>query len=219
MYYQKDDEIEVVDNFKLDGVSKGDRGIYKQHLDSSDISQSICKVVLAPNDRVAYIPEVSIKHADPKIAEERLAAVGQQAEEFAKKKGIDINAEKGIIYANDLGISGKHPKSLGVVSIPESETIAKPTRYNTGDIELWDAVELLGLDYMQGNVLKYTARYRHKNGSQDVFKALNYLVKIMSRELDLDFYDLRTKTVDELSVICDKKEGNGNKTDKTEEVS
>lgn len=217
MYYKKGDEVEVVDDFKLDGVLKGHKGVYQEHLDSNDISISICKIIIG-GDKVVFIPEVSIKHTDPVIAKERYEAVGKQAEEFAKKKGIDINAEKGIIYANDIGISGAHPKDLTYfpnLSNGESETTAKPTRYNTGDIEVWDAIRLLGLDYMQGNVVKYTSRYRNKNGSQDLFKAMNYLVKIMSTELDLDFYDLRTKTVDELSVICDKRKGN----DEAQEVS
>lgn len=218
MYFQKGDEVEVnTDDYKLDNVRLGDIGTYEESMDGDDLSQAIAKVIF-PNNKVVYIPETCLCHTDAILAQVRFAMIGKQAEEFAKKKGIDINAEKGIIYANDIGISGEHPSTTTEVACsiaPESETTAKPTRYNTGEIEVWDAIRLLGLDYMQGNVVKYTARYRNKNGSQDLFKAMNYLVKIMSTELDLDFYDLRTKTVDELSVICDKRKGN----DEAQEVS
>jgi hypothetical protein len=192
MYFQKGDEVEVnTDDYKLDNVRLGDIGVYEESMDGDDLSQSIAKVIF-PEDKVVYIPETCLCHTDLELAQVRFEAVSKQAEEFAKSKGIEL------------------PDRI----VPESETVAKPTRYNTGEIEVWDAIRLLGLDYMQGNVVKYTARYRNKNGSQDLFKALNYLVKIMSTELDEDFYELRTKTVDELSVICERN-GNG----KTQEIS
>jgi len=51
-----------------------------------------------------------------------------------------------------------------------------------GSYQHWDFVcEVLGGRYLEGNLTKYIARWRKKNGLQDIRKALHYLLKI--REL------------------------------------
>ncbi len=80
----------------------------------------------------------------------------------------------------------------------EKETVAKPKRYNSGSIEVWDAIQQLGADYLQGNVIKYTMRYKHKNGAEDLKKAVNYLAKMLAEETGEDYYELRKKSLDEL---------------------
>ena len=62
--------------------------------------------------------------------------------------------------ANDVQVGGDHYKS---------------------DIQHWDLVALLGLDYFQGQITKYVTRHRKKNGRQDLEKALHYASKL--REL------------------------------------
>lgn len=83
----------------------------------------------------------------------------------------------------------------------ELETAAKPTRYNkTGTtLEVWDAIEQLGLDYKQGNVLKYTYRYKDKKGPEDLCKAINYIIKMLSQETGIDYYELHKLTPEELA--------------------
>lgn len=83
----------------------------------------------------------------------------------------------------------------------ESETSAKPTRYNKpgASLEVWDAIEQLGLNYMQGNILKYTYRYQEKNGPEDLVKAINYIVKMISQETGEDYYELHKLTPEELA--------------------
>lgn len=80
----------------------------------------------------------------------------------------------------------------------EKETVAKPTRYNTGSIEVWDAIQQLGADYLQGNVIKYAMRYKHKNKAEDLKKAMNYLAKMLAEETGEDYYEIRKKSIDEL---------------------
>jgi glutamate mutase epsilon subunit len=46
-------------------------------------------------------------------------------------------------------------------------------------MEVITAIEGLGLDYHQGNVLKYIARYRHKNGMEDLLKAKWYVDRLI----------------------------------------
>ena len=52
--------------------------------------------------------------------------------------------------------------------------------YATGGVQHWDYVqEALGGAYFMGNITKYVARHRRKNGLQDLEKALHYLQKAM----------------------------------------
>jgi len=65
------------------------------------------------------------------------------------------------------------------------DPVNSPKHYTQGDMEVITAIEGLGLDYHQGNALKYIARYRHKNGMEDLLKAKWYvdrLIYIYSQE-------------------------------------
>lgn len=60
------------------------------------------------------------------------------------------------------------------------ERVEHPSHYNTGSIEVWDAIEDWGLDFFLGNVIKYTARAGKKKGEsavEDLLKATEYLKK------------------------------------------
>lgn len=47
-----------------------------------------------------------------------------------------------------------------------------------GDIQHWDWVIINGMGYLEGVASKYVARYRKKNGRQDLEKALHYVQKL-----------------------------------------
>jgi hypothetical protein len=180
-FYQKGDEVRITtDDYKKDNVREGDVGQYLEPYDSGDLSQALAKITIG--DRLVFIPEACIEHSNDEVQELRMEAVEEMARQFAMEKGL-----------------------APIYTQKEIETVARPKRYSNGNIEIWDAIDELGLDYMQGNVLKYTARYRDKNGSEDLFKALNYLLKMISRETELDFYELREISIDELSIICSKR--------------
>jgi hypothetical protein len=56
------------------------------------------------------------------------------------------------------------------------EKINHPKYYNLGTIEVVDAIVDWGLNFCMGNVIKYVARYRHKDDSlEDLKKARWYL--------------------------------------------
>lgn len=38
------------------------------------------------------------------------------------------------------------------------------------------------LDFLQGNVIKYVTRFRHKNGKEDLLKAKHYIELLMELE-------------------------------------
>ena len=73
----------------------------------------------------------------------------------------------------------------------KNDMVNHPTHYNTGRVEVIDIIEdaTKGLEGIQavclGNVLKYTLRFQHKNGLEDLKKAqwyLNKLIEVMTDE-------------------------------------
>jgi len=64
---------------------------------------------------------------------------------------------------------------------PEPDLINHPPHYTFGTIEVIDVIDGLDLDFYQGNIVKYVARFRHKDGVKDLEKArwyLNRLIKV-----------------------------------------
>ena len=59
------------------------------------------------------------------------------------------------------------------------DPVNSPKHYTQGDMEVITAIEGLGLDYHQGNVLKYISRYRYKNGMEDLQKAKWYVERLI----------------------------------------
>lgn len=66
-----------------------------------------------------------------------------------------------------------------------NDPVNSPNHYNKGNIECIDAIEaavsdLSGLEAVcTANALKYIWRWKHKNGNQDISKAIWYLNKLL----------------------------------------
>ena len=65
----------------------------------------------------------------------------------------------------------------------KKDMVNHPPHYNQAGIEALDAILAATNEgseyYLQGNILKYVWRYRYKNGSEDLEKALFYLEKMI----------------------------------------
>lgn len=59
------------------------------------------------------------------------------------------------------------------------DPVNSPKHYTQGEMEVITAIEGLGLDYHQGNILKYVSRYRYKNGIEDLRKAKWYIDRLL----------------------------------------
>mgnify|MGYP003628298658 CR=1 FL=1 len=58
-----------------------------------------------------------------------------------------------------------------------------PSHYNTGRIEVIDAIDDWGLGFYEGNIVKYVARSNHKGDRlQDLEKAIWYLGRLIKIE-------------------------------------
>lgn len=80
---------------------------------------------------------------------------------------------------------------FGFKAVPTPPDPINPDHYRTGDVECVDAIRsALGLDgflkYCTGNVLKYVWRWQHKNGAEDLRKAIWYLNRILMVLSDAD---------------------------------
>ena len=62
----------------------------------------------------------------------------------------------------------------------KKEMVNHPKHYNQGSIEVIDAIEDWGLNFCEGNVVKYVARHRLKNEPlEDLKKARWYLNRLI----------------------------------------
>jgi len=64
------------------------------------------------------------------------------------------------------------------------DIVNHPKHYTAGAIECIDYINACGFDYLEGNIVKYVTRYKHKNGVEDLRKAEFYLRILIERELD-----------------------------------
>lgn len=53
------------------------------------------------------------------------------------------------------------------------------SHYQKGSIQPWDIIDAWGLDFYEGNVIKYLLRWKHKDGVEDLKKARHYLDKLI----------------------------------------
>jgi len=58
------------------------------------------------------------------------------------------------------------------------DSIEHPSHYTDG-IEMWDYAYSHSMDFFEGNILKYVTRWRHKNGLEDLYKAKQYLDRLI----------------------------------------
>ena len=62
------------------------------------------------------------------------------------------------------------------------ERVNHPKHYTNGKIEPIDYINGNGMDYLEGNIIKYISRYKFKNGLEDLEKAKFYLNMLIERE-------------------------------------
>lgn len=75
-----------------------------------------------------------------------------------------------------------------------SEAVNHPQHYNTGKIEVIDAIEDWKLGFNDGNAVKYISRHRHKGRAvEDLQKALWYITRELVSMHGVDPFELSRK--------------------------
>jgi len=107
---------------------------------------------------------------------------GKSTQEIAKA----LKIKPAYIYAVRSQMK-KESQALPEVTVQEEEAMQEVANkvqvggehYKNKDIQPWDAIHAWGLGFFSGNVVKYVARYREKNGVEDLKKARHYLDKLI----------------------------------------
>ena len=60
------------------------------------------------------------------------------------------------------------------------------THYEKMKIQPVEYIHANGLDFFEGNVVKYVTRHRYKNGSEDIKKAIDYCKMILKLDYGID---------------------------------
>lgn len=64
-----------------------------------------------------------------------------------------------------------------------SDPVNHPAHYKSADgLEVIDVIEAFGLNFHEGNVVKYLLRHKKKGGLEDLSKARWYLDRLIQRE-------------------------------------
>lgn len=60
-------------------------------------------------------------------------------------------------------------------STKQKDNVSHPAHYVVNGVEVLDVIEAYGCNFHIGNVIKYSLRYKNKNGLEDLKKAQFYL--------------------------------------------
>ena len=71
-----------------------------------------------------------------------------------------------------------------IAPVPEKDNVNHPTHYTQGKIEVIEVIEDWELNYLEGNIIKYVARYKYKNKIEDLKKAEWYLKRLIKGMID-----------------------------------
>ena len=64
-----------------------------------------------------------------------------------------------------------------------AQTVDHPHHYNKTQLEVIDAIDVWGLDFSEGNVVKYITRHRRKGeGARDIEKVIHYCELILEKD-------------------------------------
>ncbi len=66
--------------------------------------------------------------------------------------------------------------------IKAQQNAKKPKHYEGKRYELWDIILDFNLGYFEANIVKYIVRWKKKNGLEDLYKAKEYLQKLITEE-------------------------------------
>ena len=88
------------------------------------------------------------------------------------------------IFEDDVSSEKPETKTTKAISSKQASKVNHPSHYNSGKIEVIDAIEDWGLNFSRGNAVKYIARAGLKNKEtevEDLQKALWYIEREIKR--------------------------------------
>lgn len=131
------------------------------------ITQKIKEMIALPYSNA------EIKRALPKAT---IQQIYNQRYQLKKRTGKKAMAAMDI-DSHSSGGQFDIPKK--VKNPPANAVQVGGAHYKNKVIQPWDAIHEWGLGFFSGNVVKYVARHREKNGIEDLKKAQHYLNKLI----------------------------------------
>lgn len=90
--------------------------------------------------------------------------------------------------AYTIKAAGSSPAAATIlIDMKASETQQGGDHYKRYAIQPTEFIFKNGLDFIQGNVIKYVMRYKEKNGKQDLLKAKHYIELLLEYEYGTDY--------------------------------
>lgn len=59
--------------------------------------------------------------------------------------------------------------------------------YSKMKIQPTEYIHANGLDFFEGNIVKYVSRHRSKNGAEDILKAIDYCKMILEKDYGIKY--------------------------------
>lgn len=168
---------------EMDGVCV--YGMYKILKDPNDCPQW----TLSGKNKADVLHDAETEHDIPKYRSCKLYINGscENAKIFADKPGVKLDCSKCKSY-----IRGYYKLPTNTPTETEHDAVSHPSHYTSGVIECIDCIKAaLGekfIGFLIGNVIKYTYRYKDKNGAEDLKKARWYIDRAI-KEIENDKVD------------------------------
>lgn len=144
---------------------------------------------LSDDAKADVLHDAELEHDIPKYksCKQYINCSCPKAKIFADKPGVIFDCSKCKSY-----IRGYYKLPTNTPTVPEHDAVSHPSHYTSGGIECIDCIKAaLGENFMGfliGNVIKYTYRYKDKNGVEDLEKARWYIDRAI-KELENDKAD------------------------------
>lgn len=135
------------------------------------------------HDMSVDIPDEDEEFVTTWTEEREWAAKGQEV-----KKPFD--PEKIKVYLDGIKPAPPAPFDPGQDSLWQNVNIevvhpgdvSSQPHYTVSAIQPIDYINANGLDFLEGNIVKYVTRWRHKNGLEDLEKLVDYAKRLLTRE-------------------------------------
>ena len=114
--------------------------------------------------------------------------LGYQCSKYAPQNSKEIIAEQLSEIAENLYREAETVPVVTEQAETEHDAVSHPAHYTSGGIECIDCIKAAlcenFIGFLMGNVIKYSYRYKHKNGVEDLKKARWYLDRAIKELTD-----------------------------------